>query len=426
MNMQQPLQTVLALLLTSASLTLTGADWTRFRGPNGSAVSQESNLPTIWSDHEDVDWKTELPGPGSSSPITVGDRIFLTCYSGYGRDGGSTQELKRHIVCLSRDDGSILWQKSIRAKLPEAAYRPPGVSTHGYSSSTPTSDGERVFAFFGKTGIYAWDLEGQPLWNADVGSQLDRRNFGSGASPVVYKNLVIVNALIEGQAIVALDKRTGKQVWNAPAAGYGGSWSTPILIETESGETELTVAVTDEVWGLNPDNGKLRWYAVTNQGQPICPSLVANDGIVFALGGRSGGCIAIRSGGKGDVTKTHVVWTSSAGSYVPSPVIHAGHLYWSSDRGIAYCLNAKTGDIVYQERLDGARSIYASAIVAAGNLYVPSRNNGTFVLAAQPEFKQLAHNEFEEDTSTFNASLVVSRGQLLLRSDRFLYCIGKK
>ncbi len=426
--MQSPFNRTFAVLLTITSLVLTAADWTRFRGPNGAAVSQESNLPTKWSDEDGVVWKTPLPGPGSSSPITVGDWVFLTCYSGYGRDGGSAEDLKRHIICVDRHNGSILWQKSVKAKLPESQYRGMGVPTHGYASSTPTTDGERVYAFFGKTGVFAYDLDGKQLWQADVGSQLDFRNFGSGASPIVYKDLVIVNALIEGEAIFALDKRTGTQVWKAPAAGYGGSWSTPILVQAE-GRTDLAVAVTDEVWGLNPDTGKLRWYAQTNQGQPICPSLVAEDGVLFAVGGRSGGAIAIRAGGKGDVTKTHVAWTANVGSYIPSPVIHDGHLYWANDSGIAYCLNAKTGDVVYQERLSGIsgrQGIYASAIVADNKIYIPSRFDGTLVLAAKPKFEQLAHNELKEDRSMANAGLAVSGGRLLLRSDRFLYSIGEK
>ncbi len=250
--------------------------------------------------------------------------------------------------------------------------------------------------------------------------------FGSGASPILYRDFLIVNASIEGSAIIALDKRTGRESWKAPFSGYGGSWSTPIVVELGGDREDLVIAVTDEIWGLNPDTGKLRWYAVTNHGQPICPSVIAKDGIVYAFGGRSGQAIAVRAGGKGDVTKTHVAWTASVGAYVPSPIIHDGHLYWVNDRGISYCLNTNNGEVIYQRRLSGAREVYGSVVLADGNLCVVSRENGTFVLAARPEFEQLAHNEFQSDRSVFNASPALSNGQLLLRSDEFLYCIGRK
>ena len=420
----------LVLLIVIGSVCLAGADWSRFRGPNGLAVSDETNLPTVWSDQEGVVWKTKLPGPGSSSPIIVGDRVFLTCYSGYGEfdpdiDAGEPEDWRRHVICIDRKSGRILWKKSVKAKLPEAPYRVPGTPSHGYSSSTPASDGEHVYVFLGKTGVFAFDLEGTELWRVDAGSNLDRMRFGSGASPILYKSLLIVNASIEGSAIVALDKQTGNEAWKAPFSGYGGSWSTPIIVETETGRKDLVIAVTDEIWGLNPDTGKLRWYAITEHGRPICPSVIAKDGIVYAIGGRSGRAIAVRAGGKGDVTKTHVVWTANVGSYVSSPVIHNDHLYWANDRGISYCLNAKNGEIAYQQRLSGAGGVYASAVLADGKLYVVSRENGTFVLAAKPEFEQFAHNEFKSDGSIFNASPAVTNGQLLLRSNEFLYCIGK-
>ena len=195
-------------------------------------------------------------------------------------------------------------------------------------------------------------------------------------------------------------------------------------MEAESGRKDLVIAVTDEVWGLNPDTGKLRWHVITEHGQPICPSVIARDGIIYAIGGRSGRAIAVRAGGKGDVTKTHVVWTANVGAYVPSPVIHDGHLYWVNDRGIFHCLNAETGKVVHKRRLSAAREVYASAVLADGNLFV-SRENGTFVLAARPEFEQLAQNEFKSDASIFNASPAMTKGRLLLRSNEFLYCIGR-
>jgi len=191
-----------------------------------------------------------------------------------------------------------------------------------------------------------------------------------------------------------------------------------------------------EVWSMNPDTGKLNWYAATSQDGNVSPSPVAADGIVYVFGGyRSTRSVAIRTGGKGDVTDTHVVWTSRDSSYVPSPVIHKGNLYWVSDQGIAYCTNAKTGETIYRERLSrtsgslGSRAgkpFYASCVLAGDKLICVSRKSGTCVLAAKPEFEQLAHNEFESDESDFNASPAISDGQLFLRSNRYLYCIQVK
>ena len=346
---------LLLLPLATGSAWAPEPDWPRFRGPSGTGISSEINLPTLWDDEKGIVWRSKLPGPGASSPIVVGDRIFVTSYSGYGEmdsdvGSGDPENLRRHLVCVDRTNGRILWQRSVQAKLPEAPFRPPGTSVHGYSSSTPASDGESVYAFFGKTGVFAFDLEGNQLWKTEVGSSLDRMQFGSAASPILYQDWLIVNASVEGSALLALDKRTGKEAWKAPFSGYGGSWSTPILVEA-AGRAELVIAVSDEVWGLNPETGKLRWFALTQHGQPICPSVVAEKGIVYAIGGRRGRAAALRTGGKGDVSSSHLVWTAEAGAYVPSPVIHDGYLCWVNDRGIAHCLDAKDGSVVYRERL---------------------------------------------------------------------------
>src|SRR5580704_5638430 len=178
----------LGLVVVVASfLSAIGADWPRFRGPNGSATSDERGLPLTWSDDQNVVWKTDLPGPGASSPITTGDRVFVTCYTGFGVEGGTAgkqDDLLRHLVCIDRATGRILWEKSVKAKLPED--RPNRMlSGHGFASSTPATDGERVYVFFGKSGVFAFDLDGNQLWHADVGDGLAMMGFGSGASLIV-------------------------------------------------------------------------------------------------------------------------------------------------------------------------------------------------------------------------------------------------
>lgn len=421
------------LLATFSGISLSAADWAQFRGPGGSASSDETNLPTEWSETKNLKWKTELPGAGASSAIVVGDRVFLTCYSGYGvgRERGTPEDLRRHLVCVNRPDGKILWTSAVEPVLPEDPFTGMGVPEHGYATSTPVSDGERVYVFFGKTGVLAFDFDGKQLWQTSLGTESGRMRWGSGASPILYKNLVIVNASDESESLRALDKKTGEEVWKAQASGLASCWGTPILVETGD-HTELVIAVAYEIWGFNPDNGKLLWYAESGMDSNVSPSVVAQDGIVYGIGGRQGGAAAVRVGGKDDVSASHVLWKSRSTSYVPSPVLYEDHLYWVDDRGLAFCVNAKDGQRVYQERLSGlsgsggfgGRPFYASVVVAGGNLYAVSRTSGTFVIAAKPEFELIARNEFD-DNSDFNASPAISDGQIFLRSNRFLYCLEK-
>jgi outer membrane protein assembly factor BamB len=415
------------LALSSVANLLLAEDWTRFRGPHGSAVSDEKNLPTEWGPGKNIAWRTELPGPGSSSPIVSGDRIFLTCYRGYGTPdsrGQSQNDLERLLVCVNRIDGKILWQAAVKATLPEDSYSG-FITQHGYATSTPATDGERVYAFFGKTGVLAFDMDGKQLWQTSVGTGSAPMGWGTGTSVLLYKDTVIVNASAESQAIYALDKETGKEVWKSPSPAFSGTWSTPILVDDADGGQDLVVSVPYEIWGFNPDTGKLRWYAEGISERTICPSVVAQDGILYAIGGRGGSCVALKSGGRKDVTATNVLWRASEGSYVPSPVVAGDYLYWASDSGIMFCLNKKDGKTVYKERLPSGGKSYASATAADGKLYLVTRDNGTVVVAAGPEFKVLAHNKLDDDAGTCNASPVPSHGQLLVRSNKYLYCIGE-
>jgi outer membrane protein assembly factor BamB len=412
----------LCTLLTAAFAV--AADWRQFRGPGGLGASDEKGLPVKWSAKENVVWRTELPGPGTSSPVTVGDRVFVTCYSGYAvgdAEPGDMNNLKRHLVCLDRKSGQIVWQKQFDPRLPEHQYAGEG-AYHGYSSGTPASDGERLYVFFGKSGVYCFDLAGTELWHAAVGEGI--HGWGSGTSPLLYKNTVIINASVESGSLVALDKMTGKELWRA--GGISSSWNTPLLVAVPDGGTELVVSVQDRVIGLDPDAGKELWH-VEGVHRYVCPSVVADKGVIFAIGGGHTS-LAVRAGGRGDVNKTHALWRDNRGSNVSSPVYYDGNVYWASDSGgIVTCQEAATGRTVYQNRLEpGSGLIYASPILADGKLYYVSQRNGTYVVAAKPEFELLAHNTFEDDNSRTNASPIVSDGQLLMRSDRYLYCIGKK
>lgn len=409
------------ILLSGAPLL--AHDWPQFRGPGGLGASTATGVPSTWSQTENIVWKTELPGPGTSSPVILGDKIFLTCYTGYnvpGQGRGEMNQLKLHLLCLDRISGKVLWTTDIAPSLPEQATIR---DDHGYASSTPATDGERIYAFFGKTGVFAFDLAGKQLWRTDVGSRV--HDWGSAASPVLHKDLVIINASVESESLVALDKKTGKEMWRAN--GVGEAWNTPLLVPLKNGATELVVGIPRRVLGFDPATGKQLWSCANDITWYIVPSLVAREDTVWCIGGRSGtAAAAMRAGGRGDVTATHQLWTSTKGSNVSSPIIHDGHLYWMSDTlGIAYCADAMTGKIIYEERLQGAGQVYASPLLADGKLFYVTRDGRTFVLAARPQFEKLAVNDLR-DRSTFNASPAVFGDRLYLRSDKYLYCIGRK
>lgn len=392
------------------------ADWPQFRGPGGQGAASESKLPTTWSETQNVIWKTELPGFGASSPIAIGNRLYVTCYSGYGTDAlssGSMEELTLHVVCLD-DDGNTVWDRRLGPKLPETEH----VRDHGYAAATPATDGQHLYVFFGKTGVLKFDLDGQQLWQADVGDKT--HGWGSGTSPVLYKNLVIVNASVESGSLVALDKETGQQVWRA--GGMNASWNTPHLVEVPGGEQELVVSVKGQILAFDPATGEALWNC-TGVPDYVCPSIVSQSGIIYVIGGRTSMAIAVRAGGRGDVSSSHQIWEAKAGANVVSPVIHAGHLYWVSDRNnIAYCVRLSDGKVIYTQRFPAQP--YASALVGDGKVYIVTRNKGTYVLAAKPEYELIAHNQVD-DHSTFNASPIAAGGRLYLRSDHHLYCIGE-
>jgi outer membrane protein assembly factor BamB len=426
--MSFPRKLPLAFLAGALALGALGADWPNFRGPKNSGLSDDKDLPVKWSETENLAWKTKLPGPGGSSPITAGKFVFLTCYTGYGIDdedeGNQDQsKLRRHLLCLDRKTGRILWDKDVKAKLPEPRFRGMGMPLHGYASSTPATDGKHVYVFYGKTGVFAYDFKGNQLWQKSVGDRTDM--FGAGSSVALTKDLVIVNASLEESALVALKKKDGSPAWKVK--GIGRSWTTPVLVDV-GGKQELVLNTVKSIMGFDPATGKELWSCAGIPGMYTISSVVAKDGVVYTMSaGRGGGkAMAIKAGGRGDVTKSHVLWTKNVGDNITSPVVYKGHLYWAGQNGMAFCLSAKDGAVVYKERLKDTPPAYASATIADGKMYVVTRTKGTFVLAAKPKFEVVAHNTFKGDKSVFIASPAVSNGHLLLRSERFLYCLGKK
>ncbi|MDZ4852291.1 MAG: PQQ-binding-like beta-propeller repeat protein [Pirellulaceae bacterium] len=479
------------LMSASLSTISIAGDWTRFRGPNGSGISPDTTpTPTSWSMTENLRWKTELPGPGLSSPIVIGNRIFVTCYTGYGdrKSKGSMQDLKRHLVCVDRSTGKTLWTATIPAVQPEDAYEAPGVTSHGYSSHTPTSDGERVYVFLGKTGVLAFNLDGKQLWQTSVGTESGRQRWGSAASPIVHGDNLIVNASEESAALIALDKKTGKETWRAEAAGLASSWATPIVANSSNGE-EIVLSVPNETWSFIPDTGKLKWFAKGNDDSQTSSSLIAGENVVYSFGGRGGNSVAIRTGGKDDVNATNIAWEGRASIKFTTPILYEGYIYNMSG-GIASCYDAKTGERKYQSRVASGAAVsdeetnagrggpggggtgdsdrggqgggerggpgggerggpgggerggpgggrggrgggggggdYASPVIAAGKIIYTTKAGKFYIVDAKPEFALVATNDLSADISGFNGTPAISDGELFLRSNEYLYCVSEK
>jgi outer membrane protein assembly factor BamB len=439
------------------------ADWTRFRGPNGSGVAEDKEpTPTTWSDQENLKWKIALPGAGVSCPIVVGDKVLVTCYSGYGvnrEEIGKEKDLKRHLVCIDRGTGKTLWEKAVPSNVAEDPYQGMGVPQHGYASHTPTSDGKNVYVFYGKSGVLAYDLSGNQLWQTSVGKKSDDREWGSSSSPILYEDLLIVPAGPEDRSLVGLDKYTGKVVWRTdPTDSLGSVWGTPALVK--AGEsTELVIGAPSEIWGLNPKNGKLRWYCPYVDSDQFSSSVVVDGDTVFAVEGRGGGSVAVKAGGKDDVSKaSQLVWTGRDSSSFASPIVYQDRLYYVSRKTIT-CVDAKTHDKIFEGRFTGPNgeatapagggpggggggpggggrggrggggfggTDYGSPVIADGKIYFVARNGDAYVLEAGKEFKQLAVNRVTKETEDFSATPAISGGEIFIRSNKHLYCVSAK
>lgn len=444
------------------------ADWLRFRGPNGSGISAETKpTPSTWTPTENIAWKAPLPGPGVSSPIVVGDRVFVTCYSGYGLDRqnpGDIENLKRHLLCFDTATGKSLWAKEIEAVQPEDPYTGIGVTAHGYASHTPASDGERVYAFFGKSGVIAFGLDGTEHWRKNVGTGSDDRSWGSSSSPIVFENLLIVTASAESRSLVGLNRETGEEVWRQKADGLGNVWGTPTLVALPEGRTDLVLGVPYEFWGINPATGKLRWYCEIMETDQYSSSVVSGDGVVYGIEGRGGGSIAVKAGGSGDVTEAGTVWTGNDSARFGSPLLLDGKLF-SFSNGVVSCIAANDGSSIFKGRLPSSSSAtsraiesegngggerrgnaggfrggnrgggfggggfgpmdYASPVAADGKIYYVQSNGTTHVIKASEEFEVIATNKTAEQNESFGGTPAISDGMIFVRSDKFLYCIAQ-
>jgi len=405
-----------------------GEDWTAFRGSDGQATGQGAP-PVKWSATENIRWTCPLPGPGASSPIVLGDRIYVTCYSGYGvPDGpvGAISELKRHLVCVDRASGNIVWNTATAADSPEDPYQQM-LREHGYASHTPVTDGERIYVFYGKTGVLAFDLEGKELWRHNVGKESSRMRWGSAASPVLVGDIVVVNASDESLSLRGLNRKTGEEVWKAEGTNLESTYGAPAIAKISDERTDIVVSGSQEAWGVNPATGKLRWYGEFGRSGAASPTPIVHGKTAYLFGGRGSSTVAVNLDGKGDVTNSSVVWKAQPGSYTSTPVLADGRLYWLNDQRIATCIDAATGKTVFQGRTSLERNsgkLYSSPVTAGGRIYQVTSRGGTIVFAAKPEFEELAINAIETDDSDFNGTPALSGDEMFLRSNKALYCIA--
>jgi outer membrane protein assembly factor BamB len=434
-----------SLLALTLCNSITGAarskDWPQWRGPDGQGISDEKGLPVEWSDTKNVKWKTPIGGLGHSSPIVWGKKIFLTtALDGEvipGRPAGVTHKLSdgtdfvhpdavganlKHtfkVLCLDRDTGKILWER--------VAYEGPvHDSRHrkaSFASSTPATDGKYVFAFFGSEGLYAYDYNGKLVWKQNLG-KLGTASVGYGVSPVLYQNLVIMQCDDSGlnSFIVALDKKTGKEVWRAPRK-VDLTWSTPVLVQTARG-AELVAAAAEAIIAYDPLTGKELWRHKGLESNAVPTPVVANDLVVITSGAPNKIALAIKAGGSGDVTGTsQLVWTYKKGTaYVPSPILYRDYVYLTTDRGLLTCLDAKTGKTEYEgARVPVPATFSASLVAYEGMILLTSEDGETFIVKAGPKHEILHRNSVGE---AVYASPAIADGKIFIRGEKNIYCIG--
>jgi len=398
------------LLIPSGATQAASVDWPAWRGPHGDGRSDEANLPTRWSATENVHWKMPIPGKGHSSPIVWGDRVFLTT--------AIETDQKRMLLCLNRLSGDVIWGREVlRGPLEHRHER------NSYASATPATDGKHVWASFlqqPSIQLVCYDVDGNEIWRKSPGSFESVHGFCS--SPVVCDELVILNCDQDAKAwIVAYDKATGEERWRTDRPNRIRSYCTPLAIDVE-GTRQLVMSGSRSVVAYAPQTGTAIWN-IDGPTDQMVASLVYDDGVLFVTGGFPElHMLGIDPRGHGNVTSTNVMWRTHKGvSYVPSPVPHDGHFFVVSDNGIASCLEAKSGQLKWKQRLGRRHS--ASALVGGGHVYFLDDDGQTFVVAASPEFKLVAQNPLDEECF---ASPAASRGQLFIRTAGHLYCIGKE
>jgi outer membrane protein assembly factor BamB len=414
-------RSVSALLFFAAPLLAADGHWPMWRGPKGDGTTTETGFPTHWTATENVRWKTPIPGKGHSSPVVWGDRVFVTSAG----EGGKANEPKdRLLLCLDRTDGKILWQKSVLTAKLEGIH-----PLNSRASSTPATDGERVYVSFladPKVVVAAYDFAGNKVWEVSPGEFESKHGFCS--PPVLYKDLVIVNCDQDAwnkskpAYVVALDGRTGSERWRIDRPVRIRSYCPPLIVEA-AGKMQMVLTGAEKVASYDPDTGKQHWI-IDGPTEQFVASMVYSKGLFFLTAGfPTYHVMGIRPDGTGNVTKTHVAWHVQNGGagYVPSPVAHGDYLFLVHDNGTATCRDALTGKLHWTERLGKHHS--ASPVSADGRLYFPDDDGNTWVVKADKKFELIEKNPIGEHV---HASPAFSKGEIFLRGSKHLYCIAER
>ncbi len=408
------------VFLAALTLSLRADNWPAWRGPDATGVCREKGLPLTWSKTKNIRWKIPLPEAGNSTPIVWGDHVFITQSLDKGK--------RRTVIAFHRPDGKKLWQRDVPCPVEETSnkHNPP-------CSGSPITDGQTVYAHFASAGVVAYDFQGNKLWHRDLGPVLHK--WGNGSSPILYKDLLIVyQGPGEPTFLTALDKRTGKPVWTKKEPGINspifGSWSTPLVLRVGRRDELIFPLPGDHIGGdgefkaYDPASGETLWRC-TGLGNEVyaMPTPSPKGDLIVGISGHNGPTMAVRPGGKGDVSQTHRVWRAEGKlpQRIGSAIFHGDYLFLSDADGFVECLTAATGKPIWKERLPGR--LWGSLLLAEGRLFVTSLEGQTFVLAAAPKFELLASNDLGETTY---AALAVSHGDIFLRTYEHLYCIAKK
>ncbi len=424
-----------------------GSNWAQWRGPLHTGEAPRGNPPLTWSESKNVRWKVEVPGLGKSTPVVWNDLVFLTTAvstgkvvaaavaagtpaadaAQAGRRGGGPAPAEKPpnlefvVQAHQRSDGKLAWRKVVNEQTPHEGTHKDG----SFASGSALTDGERVYAFFGSRGLYALDFKGNVVWEKQFGPMRTRLSFGEGASPVLHGNALVVNWDHEDQDfLVALDKRTGKELWRTER-DEPTSWSTPIVV-AHGGKEQVIVNATNRVKAYDLASGKVLWEA-GGMTANVIPSPVHADGMVYLTSGfRGNALLAVRlAEAQGDITgKPAIAWSYDKDTpYVPSPLLYRGGLYFmKTNSAILTRIDVATGKPDYTERLEGLSNVYASPVAVAGRVYVLSREGVTMVLEAGPELKVLATNTLGDG---FDASPAIVGDEIYLRGQKYLYRISK-
>jgi outer membrane protein assembly factor BamB len=434
-----------ALESMAQSQTSDSDHWPRWRDPDMNGVAADAAPPTVWSESENIRWKIEVPGSGYATPIIWGEKLFLLSAvpvdseaqitaveeepsedSGRGRRGGRnvspTTAFEYTVFALNRNDGTVIWKQVAKKELPHQGIH----RTASWSSSSPVTDGEHLIAFFGSQGIFCYDLEGNLQWQKDLGDMDIKMSFGEGGSPALHGNTVVVNWDHEGDSfIVALDKRTGDEIWRK-SRDERTSWSTPHIVEV-NGKPQAIVNATNRIRAYDLATGEVVWECGGMTGNVI-PVPVVSDGIAYVMSGFRGAALRAidLSEAQGDITDGEAIeWSHDRDMpYVPSPLLYEDLLYAiKGNDGMLSCFDAKTGEVHFEsERIEPIREVYSSPVGANGYVYLFGRDGEGLVLEKGPDYKVVANNTLEDG---FSASPAVVGKDLYLRGHQFLYCVSE-